>query len=369
VLRRVDAWPVLARVAASGVLVLLLFGWHAAYPTVDAWVRSAAVLGDVVLRLPVRPLTWVTDEPAREQLRWEGGGHGPLTLPAGDGPHPALVFVLGAMAAEPDDPRVVRLTDALGRAGFAVLLPQSDALDAGRVVPAEVDRLVAAVEAVRSRDDIAPQRVGFVGLSAGGSLAIVAASQPEVAGSVWFVLAIGPYYDAETLVTAVASQTMHTPEGIEPWEPRKITRDIVRETLLSTLEPEAREALEAGRAPPTPQAEVVAELLEGASRERAEALLGTLEGEPEAALRGISPRYAVDGLRAPLYLIHDRADEFVPWTESERLADAHRPAVFHRTTLFEHVEPRPGSIGSIARDGWRMFRLFVRIFRESGISR
>jgi hypothetical protein len=42
-------------------------------------------------------------------------------------------------------------------------------------------------------------------------------------------------------------------------------------------------------------------------------------------LRKVSARYCIDGLLAPLYLIRDRADRFIPWIEGERLAAACRP--------------------------------------------
>jgi acetyl esterase/lipase len=236
------------------------------------------------------------------------------------------------------------------------------------VEPGEVDRLVAAFEAVEAHGNVNARHVGYVGLSAGGSLVAIAAARPAIAERVRFVLAIGPYYDAETLAADVVSETMQTPEGIEPWHPRSIARYVVRETLLSTLPDGERAAIEGERTPEGEQARAVAELLSGTSRERAEELLAGLEGT-EAHLQAVSPRYALGGLRAPLYLVHDVADEFIPWVESERLAEAHRPAVYHRTEIFEHVEPRIDSMGVVVRDGWRLFRLFTRVIRDSGLPR
>ena len=79
----------------------------------------------------------------------------------------------------------------------------------------------------------------------------------------------------------------------------------------------------------------------------------------------MSPRYAIAGLRAPLYLLHDRSDEFIPWTESEAMAEAHEPDIYHRLDLFQHVEPDPGNIEHMLRDGWRILRLVVRILEDS----
>ena len=82
-------------------------------------------------------------------------------------------------------------------------------------------------------------------------------------------------------------------------------------------------------------------------------------------LEAISPSHAIAGLRAPLYLLHDRNDEFIPWVESEALAANHEPAIYHRLDLFEHVDPDPGNVRYLARDGWRLVRLFVRIMEDT----
>ena len=338
------------RLAAVAVLVALLTGLAAAWPAIDAWARSAALFGDVIVQLPVRPLTWVTGAPSTEAMAWGAdGGHGLLTRPAGASGEgaPTLVLVLGADPAPPDDPRVARLVDGLARLGFIVLLPLSAELEAKRVTPVEVERLVGGVLALERDPEVRADRLAFVGLSAGGSLAIVAASDERIAGRMWFVLAIGPYFDAASLAAStVAGAHRARDGGIDAWAPERVTVEVVRETLLVSLPPGQREALER------------------ADLQAAESVLAGLAPELRAPLEEISPRYAVEGLSAPLYLLHDRDDRFVPWTESEALAAAHEPAVYHRLELFEHVDPDPGNLPVLARDGWRLMRLFARIFRE-----
>ena len=342
------------RLGAVAVFVALLAGLATAWPAVDPWVRSAALFGDVVVRLPVRPLTWFTADPTTEASAWGGsGGRGLLTRPALQAGEtaPAVVLVLGADPAPPDDPRVERLVDALARLGFAVLLPLSAELEAKRVTAVEVERLVEAFLALERDPGVVPGRIAFVGLSAGGSLAIVAASDARIAERVWFVQAFGPYFDAASLAASTLAGGYRAPDGqLRAWAPERVTREVVDETLLVTLPAAEREALL------------------GADLDEAEALLAELAPERRDAIRAVSPRYAVEGLRAPLYLLHDRDDRFVPWTESEALAAAvpgEGPAVYHRLELFEHVEPRVDNAPVLLRDGWRLLRLFARIFREA----
>ena len=366
--RRLDRWDVRRRVGAVAVLVALLFGLVGAWPTAHDWLRATAFTADAVFRLPVRPLTWVTADPSTERLDYAPGGYGLLTLPSGDQPAPGLVIVLGADAASPDDARIVRLTDALARIGFAVLLTQSEELDAALVLPIEVERLVRAFEALRAHPRVRPDSIGYFGLSAGGSLVMVAASDPRIASEVAYTIAIGPYYDATALVAAVVSHSFRTPTGVVPWEPEEISTRAIRTTLLHTFPAADRAAIESASeedAPETAAGRAVAALLARPTIDEAEALLRMLEAPQRAVLEGISPRLTLDGLEAPLYLLHDRNDAFVPWTQSEALAAAHQPEVYHRLDLFEHVDPQPGNLRYMLRDGWRLLRLFVHIIDDA----
>ena len=282
---------------------------------------------------------------------------------------PALIVVLGADPAHPEDERVERFTDSLARIGFAVLLTQSEELDSALVLPVEVDRLVGAFEALEAHPRVRADAIGYVGLSAGGSLAIVAASQDAIAGRVAFTLAIGPYNDAATLVANVAAREFRTDDGVSSWEPAEISRRAIRTTLLHALPPGDRDAIadrDPGTEPTSPEAQSVASLLDSPTLIEAEALVEQLGDEQTEALRAVSPRYAIAGHAAPLYLLHDGDDEFVPWTESEAMAAAQQPEVYHRLDLFEHVDPDAGNVRYVVRDGWRLLRLFVRIIDDLG---
>ena len=349
--RRLDAWTIRRRVRVLAALVVVLAAVAAA-PAAHDWWRATTFTADVVFRLPVRPITWFVGDPAAGAFEYGEGGRGVLTLPAGDAPAPGLILALGADPAEADDERVVRFTEGLARIGFAVLLTQSDELDGAVVLPVEIGRLTAAFEALAAHPRVRADRVGYVGLSAGGSLTIVAAARPEVAADVAFVVALGPYHDAASLAASVLSASFRGSDGVEAWDPARISERAVRNTLLASLDEPSRAALDALGEEPT--------------LEEAEAFLAGLGAAPRANLEAVSPSRHAQGLRAPLYLLHDRADRFVPWVESEALAAAHEPAVYHRLDLFDHVEPNPGSLRYALRDGWRLLRLLAHILGEFG---
>ncbi len=344
-----DEWTIAHRLRfLTRIVALLLI--LAALPTAHDWWRATTFTADVVFGLPGRPITWFSGDPSTITLDYAEGGRGVLTLPAGDGEVPGLILALGADPAEADDERVVRFTEGLARIGFAVLLTQSEDLDAAVVLPVEIGRLTAAFDALAAHPRVRDDRVGYVGLSAGGSLTIVAAAQPEVAGEVGFVVAIGPYYDASSLAASVLSESFRGPDGVEPWDPARISERAVANTLLASLDDPGRASFEA--------------LGDEATIEEAEAFLRNLAPAALANLEGVSPSDHIDGLRAPLYLLHDRADRFVPWVESEALVADHEPALYHRLDLFDHVEPDPGNLRHAVRDGWRMLRLLAHILGE-----
>ncbi|MXZ45778.1 MAG: hypothetical protein F4Z08_02090 [Chloroflexi bacterium] len=349
--RRMDEWPIAHRVRFLARVVALLLVL-AALPTAHDWWRATTFTADVVFGLPGRPITWFSGDPSTTTLDYAEGGRGVLTLPAGDGEVPGLILALGADPAEADDERVVRFTEGLARIGFAVLLTQSEDLDAAVVLPVEIGRLTAAFDALAAHPRVRDDRVGYVGLSAGGSLTIVAAAQPEVAGEVGFVVAIGPYYDASSLAASVLSESFRGPDGVEPWDPARISERAVDNTLRASLDDPGRASFEA--------------LGDEATIEEAEAFLAGLAPAALANLEGVSPSDHIDGLRAPLYLLHDRADRFVPWVESEALVADHEPALYHRLDLFDHVEPDPGNLRHAVRDGWRLLRLLAHILGEFG---
>ena len=359
-----DRWSIRRRAVSIAVLMLVL-GTLAVVPGMVTTVRAVALLGDVILRAPVRPLAYLTPAPATETLEWGDDGLGALTLPGGTGPHPGLVVMLGAEPAEPEDPRVRRLTDGLARSGLATLLVRSPRLIDGALTPDEAGLLVEAFRALRGDPRVHADRVAFVGLSVGGSIAMVAAADPTIAEHVWFVLAIGPHYDGRTLVASVAGHAYRNAGAVVSWSPHETATGIVTRTLLAALPEGDRAAIVAGRAPSGADGTIVRDLLRARDLDEAERLVARLGPGMQAAIDAVSPRLHLAGLRTPLYLLHDRNDAFIPWPESEAIAAVAHPAVYERLDLFEHVDPHPRSAAVLLRDGWRLLRLFSRILASA----
>lgn len=108
---------------------------------------------------------------------------GVLDLPSTDGPHPAIVWVHGSGREKHDAnaPTYTRLLDPR----FAVLAYDKRGVgrSEGECCPLDFDLLaddvVAAVDALRTRDDIDGDSIGLLGLSQGGWIIPVAATKSD----------------------------------------------------------------------------------------------------------------------------------------------------------------------------------------------
>jgi acetyl esterase/lipase len=233
----------------------------------------------------------------------------------------------------------VRFADALARLGVVVMLPESSGLQAERLTFDEVDALRQSLHTLVAQKDVDPDRVGFVGLSAAGGLSIVAAAQPDLRDQVRFVNSFGSYFDASSLLLDVASRSMEVNGRAVPWQPEERTLDVVAQSLGDGPEASAVRA--------------------GVSRDQARQAIERLPAPLKDRLKEISPATYLDGLKAHLYVMHDRDDTFIPYTESRDLVNADKNGVVKRFTefsIFAHVIPdRPVPWQTFLPDLWRLY--------------
>jgi len=142
---------------------------------------------------PKRPYPYADEEIVVENKTAGVTLAGTLTLPAGAGPHPAVVLITGSGPQDRDEaimghrPFLV-LADHLTRQGIAVLrcddrgFGKSTGSFAKAIDADFVEDTLAAVAYLRTRKEIDPRHIGLVGHSEGGIVAPrAAAKSPEVA--------------------------------------------------------------------------------------------------------------------------------------------------------------------------------------------
>jgi pimeloyl-ACP methyl ester carboxylesterase len=320
-------------------------------------VKTAMFIPEIFPDAPVKPLRWFTGPSSveRTSIQYAAGmAHLNTYVPAQSGPHSAVILVLGARPVDPDDPVVTHFADGLSRLGVLVMVPASDGLAAGLIVPEEIDLLVREHMMLRERADVDPTRVGFIGLSVGGSLSLMAAADERIRDSVAFVNAFGAYFDARDLFVALASGSLQYAGEPSAWEPAPLAREVMLENIVHTLDSEPeRECVRsvADSAPVeascdgaqlSPTATAALALLAGPETAQARQYVDLLAAAPGSQLAAISPRSIVDRISADVLVMHDVHDHYIPFTESRRLVAALPSARLRAWTeleLFDHVMP------------------------------
>jgi pimeloyl-ACP methyl ester carboxylesterase len=339
-------------VGALALLVLLAF----THP-VRVALLALAVLPSALGSLPVDPLVHLTPPPTRDSFAFDyaaGSVEGDIYSPGDGRQHGALILVLGARPVERDDPILVRFAEGLSRAGLVVMIPVSSNLSAGRIIVEEVDAIVREVDLLRERPEVDPSRIGILGFSVGGSVAIQAAADPRLDGKLVLVNAFGSFYDAVDLIRAASTHSLAYAGLDEPWEPAPLVTWVIARQLVDTLpDPHDRQVLEqvfllydesAREQLPTltPTGRAALGLLEGLPPAETEAALAQMPPATLARLQGIRPSEYLDRVTTRLFIMHDRGDHFVPYTESRRLVATMPPDHLARYTeldMFDHVVP------------------------------
>ena len=335
-----------------------------------------------VLDLPVKPQSWFTDEPMRQEIRYSVNDDALVAdvyRPPGGGTRAAALLSVGASPLGLDDPNIVMLGDALARAGYVAMLHWSPEMGLrSNMDPSEPGRLVEAFLYMEGLDYVDPERVGIGGFCVGASLALVAAADPAIRERVAFVNAFGPFFDAEALMLQAVSRTVEYNGERVPWQPHRRTLKFLATELIENLDNASdvrilthhyldQEApTPAGPQTLTPQGRIAARLLDGVQPDEARTLYEMLPTTFSEDLSRISPSTYVDGLRARLLILHTRNDEYVPAAESRRLLDATRDRLEVRYTEFigfDHLLPDEDNILTRLREAFVMYRHMYSILR------
>lgn len=364
-------------IVLSVVATAFLLYWT---PQVKATLRSAGFVAQVLPTVPIKPSQWFTVMPERREISYplDDGGTGiaDLYVPAGKGERSAVLFFLGVNPAGKDDERIVNLGTALARTGIVVMIPWSERMAQRRVTEQEAGDLVRGFEHLRSLEMVDENEVGMAGFCVGASLMMVAAQDERIRDDVKVVNSFAGYYEAEDLIASVVSARRFYGEDSGPWEPDRLSVQVVRTHLLESVDdPIERatlaETIENNAPAPSnlsPQARLVYDILNAPDLETAHRLIELLPSDSLDTLRRISPSTNIDRLKAKVLVMHDHQDKLVPSEESRRLVDALQSrGDVHYTefSFFEHLDPstRVGNL-ELAREGAKLFLHIYKIMRE-----
>jgi pimeloyl-ACP methyl ester carboxylesterase len=280
---------------------------------------------------PVKPLSALAPAPTRQGLVLDsvnGPLVGDLFVPGSrlfaPPRRPAVIIGTGVRLDREQDRAAIRnLAASLARLGYVALWPRLEAIDGGAWQFERPETFVRAFQYLAERSDVDPERISLVGISLGASITLLAAADPAIAGRVHALVFLGGYFDLVDYILAIADEQAIEDGRTIPWRPGDDTRRQARELVEAEGVPQLRPYLEPDTAL--------------GSRE---ALLALLAPDEVARLQRFSPAAHIARVRAPVFILHDRHDEYVPFTESQKLARVLPPATPRSVLIssaFDHV--------------------------------
>lgn len=266
---------------------------------------------------------------------------------------PGIVLVLGALREGRRYPLLETTARHIAGCGCAVLVPELGRLRQLILGPDALDDLVAAALALPGQEGVVDAPVGLIGFSLGGSLALLAAGDGRLRGHIACVASMGAYFRLTGMLTAATIGTLAAPSAY-----------AVAASLVATLPDADRRALEAvldvGRDSPLEAlarvdpasvgspARAVLSLFTNRDPDAIATLLQRVEGA--GTLAGLSPEDTIGQIEAPVWVLHDERDRYVPFSEFRLLREVaaeRRNFTFLSTRLLEHTEPLPPALNPI----------------------
>ncbi len=273
-----------------------------------------------------------------ERITFRSGGRdvpARTYAPAGLGALPGIVMVHGVHFKGIDEPRLQRFARAVASAGYVVLTPEISELSEYQVAPRSIDTVGDAAEHLRTR--LGSAKVGVMGMSFGGGIALLTAADPRFADRVGFVVAIGAHDDLARVSRFFATDEAVDPRGVahaqraHEYGATVLVYSQVDAFFPAEDVPAARAALRSWLREERDDARAAAAQLSPASRARVEKLfaadIASIRDELVAfidrraeAMKKVSPHGNLSGLQASVYLLHGEHDSVIPASETLWLA-------------------------------------------------
>ncbi len=351
---RLARWVTFRRLAvfATAVVVLSYF----VGPKISTELRAALLLQrfsgieNAYTRTLSHPI-------AREEVTVfapDGPRRGRMYVPTDAAPRSGFVLLHGVHKKSIDETRLVRFAESLAAAGYAVLTPELQSIADYRIDKIETKVIGAAARSLSAR--LGGAKVGLVGTSFAGGLALVAASDPEFRGIIGCVLAIGAHHDLVRVSRFFMTSQAVAPNRIVPTQAHDYGVMVTVYGHAKFFFPEnevgaAHDALKLWLNGDWDAARNLAATLTPSTRARVEALfharVQSVQGDYERVvefekegLLAASPSGHMSGVTAAVFLLHGAGDTVVPPTESEWLKQdlGEHAEGFLITKAIEHVE-------------------------------
>ena len=287
-----------------------------------------------------------------------GGRAATIMRPRTTPPWPTVLFANGATPDGRAHPVVRRVGVALANAGCLVYVPDLPDIAGGELSPRALAAAVDCATLAADSPECIDGRLGLVGVSIGGTLALLVAAAPELSSRVSVVSCIAPYTDLRKVMLLATTGMYPGPRGLEPYAvPSSLVVGLAR-SITSILPPSAdARALRAtlqgdasgvdglaslrkqSSTPLGPATAAVRELLLNRDPERFDDLYAALPVGVRESVELLSPVHSATRLRAPIELATAPRDKYFPLGESLALQQAARNVRVTVTPALAHAVP------------------------------
>ena len=256
-----------------------------------------------------------------------------LYLPADVKRPPAILLLDGIQHLGIEDPRLINFARALAGAGVEVMTPELQDLADYHVTPQTIDVIGQSAAMFSSR--VGGGKVGVIGTSFGGGLALLAAARPEYAPKMGFVLAVGAHDDMTRVAHFFVSNMVETPDHTQvrlqahEYGVLVLAYAHLEDFFSSKDQPAARIALREWLWE-QPDALKVADELTPKGKKELDLLLHDRGLLQEAFMKeidlhkpemdAVSPHGKLGNLTVPVFLLHGTGDSVIPASETLWLA-------------------------------------------------
>jgi dienelactone hydrolase len=344
--------PRLRRLLAFAVAVMAIVLWRPA----TTHVRSAAFLTRFADPQATGALARLGRHGVDEESFDVPGTRARLYVPAGVTRPAGLVVVHGVHWKGIDEPRLQRFARTLAQSGVLTLTPEIAELCDYRIDPASIDTIGRSAALLSERTGGA--KVGVMGLSFAGGLAVLSATDPRWRASFAFVVSVGGHDDLGRVLRFFVTNEAPRPDGttehlhahdygtavleyshVEDFFPPGDV-DAARDALRSLLHEDLDAARARAKDLSPPSAARMDRILSHDTAALAPELLAEID-RLAPRFPPVSPSSRLAALTVPLFVLHGAGDSVIPASEAEWLAhDAPRGLV--RDVLvsraIEHVE-------------------------------
>lgn len=301
--------------------------------------RVFLLISEQFPQIPIKPLHLLTNQPKHQRVSFGEGIVGDLFLPNYTSKRPAAVVAMGVRTNEKDLPILLAFCDSLARLGYVVLWPRLEALDQEKIKFEQPQTFVDSFHYLASRPEVNSERISFVGFSVGSSLAMVALEDPAIKTSVHSLVFFGGFYNIFDYLNSLATKSFIVNGQKVSWSP---DQDGVNHAQ-GILEKEGLTL----------------------DQFKDEAIRRQINEEQLKQLLSLSPDQNLDNYQAPIFILHEKADSFVPYVESIKLKqtlEGKVPITFHLANLFEHVQPKKGLSLSLLGEFAGLFGFLYKVF-------